>query len=212
MAQKGLGSGPRTHSQEVAEPEFEPSAWPQSPALGHCAVQPTPGFLPVKGRGTRLPHYPCYRWKEETAQGTSEQELVWTDVRSMTSVPGTEWLFHCWAWGLQGALCPHRGKAHVAKMSSLGWNPRVAADCQLTLEPSPCIPSAPTSTSPSTATFPGLSGLTPRLAGCVTGVEQPLASTLCQITWPLHRELTWASTVALPHYILKAALLYTGGD
>lgn len=49
--QRGLGTGPGSRSQEVAELGFEPSAWPRSPALGRCAMQPTLCFLPVKSSG-----------------------------------------------------------------------------------------------------------------------------------------------------------------
>lgn len=47
MAQRGLGTGPESRSQEVAELGFEPHAWPQSPVLSHGAVQPTRCFLPA---------------------------------------------------------------------------------------------------------------------------------------------------------------------
>ncbi|XP_036709920.1 rho guanine nucleotide exchange factor 10-like protein isoform X10 [Balaenoptera musculus] len=59
MPQTGFVSGPGTWSQEVAEPGFEPSAWPRSRARSHHAVQPTLCFLPVKSRGTRLPCCCC---------------------------------------------------------------------------------------------------------------------------------------------------------
>ena len=53
---------------------------------------------------------------------------------------------------------------------------------------------------------------TPQLASYVPGMGGPSACTSCQVSRPLHREPTWASTVAFPHCIPKAGPLYTGGN
>lgn len=55
VAQRGLVSGPGTCSQEVAEPGFEPSTWPHSPAPSHVLCS----LPPVKSRGTGLPCSGC---------------------------------------------------------------------------------------------------------------------------------------------------------